>query len=335
MVSYSPMAEPKPVYVLVGNDALLRDTAREEIVRQIIGGSDPQVAVSQFDADAELAAVLDELRTTPFLAPRRAVIVRDADVFIARYREIDVAEPKKGHPRTRRPLDEYLASPSPHSSLILLVGSWRSDATLAKVVAKVGEVVDCTPPEDSKLPEFVRKAAAKRGKKFDAQAAQLLAAWIGADLSALEGEVEKLSLYVGDRPAITTEDVSKLVTATAGAAAFALTNAISAGDTRAALEALGQITTQRGEEFKTLGMVVWHLKRALGAQQNIAAGMPPQRALPRMPYDAQAAFMGYLKRRPIEKLQQDFRRMIAADLAMKSGATPQSALTELVVQLCT
>ena len=45
--------------------------------------------------------------------------------------------------------------------------------------------------------------------------------------------------------------------------------------------------------------------------------------------------MGYLKRRPIEKLQQDFRRMIAADLAMKSGATPQSALTELVVQLCT
>ena len=142
-------------------------------MRQIIGGSDPQVAVSQFDADAELAAVLDELRTTPFLAPRRAVIVRDADVFIAHYREIDVAEPKKGHPRTRRPLDEYLASPSPHSSLILLVGSWRSDATLAKVVAKVGEVVDCTPPEDSKLPEFVRKAAAKRGKKFDAQAAQL------------------------------------------------------------------------------------------------------------------------------------------------------------------
>jgi DNA polymerase III delta subunit len=94
------------------------------------------------------------------------------------------------------------------------------------------------------------------------------------------------------------------------------------------------MTTQRGEEFKALGMIVWHLRKALGSQQNLLAGMPPQRALPRMPYDVQAGFLAYLKRRPLEKLQQDFRRLIAADLAMKSGTDAQSALTELVVELC-
>ena len=327
--------EVKPVYVLQGSDALLRDAAREQIVSRIIGQSDPQVAVSQFDAEAELAAVLDELRTTPFLAPRRAVIVRDADAFVARYREIDTTDPKTNRIKTRRPLDEYLQAPSTCSSLILMVSSWPSNTTLAKVVAKAGgEVIDCSSPDASALPDWLRKAAAKRGKKIQPDAAQLLAAWIGSDLACLQGEMEKLSLYIGDRPTITVDDVSKLVTATAGAAAFALTNAITAGDTAGALKAMGQMTTQRGEEFKALGMIVWHLRRALGAQQNLQAGMPPQRALPKMPYDVQAGFLAYLKRRPLEKLQQDFRRLIAADLAMKSGTTAQSALTELVVQLC-
>jgi DNA polymerase-3 subunit delta len=324
----------KPVYVLQGNDSFLRDAAREQIVSRIIGDSDPQVAVSQFDPKAELAVVLDELRTTPFLAPRRAVIVRDADAFIARYREIETLDAKTNRLKARRPLDEYLQSPSMHSSLILMVSSWPSNTTLAKVVAKVGEVRDCSSPDASELPDFLKKAASRRNKKIQPDAAQLLAAWIGQDLACLESEMEKLSLYVGERPTITVDDVSKLVTATAGAAAFALTNAITAGDTTAALKAMGQMTTRRGEEFKTLGMIVWHLRRALGAQQNIVAGMPPQRALPRMPYDAQGPFIAYLKRRPLEKLQQDFRRLIAVDLAMKSGVRAESAMTELVVQLC-
>jgi DNA polymerase III subunit delta len=331
------MSDPqvKPVYVLQGNDSFLRDAAREEIVSQIIGQSDPQVAISQFDADAELAAVLDELRTTPFLAPRRAVIVRDADAFIARYREIDTTDPKTNRIKTRRPLDEYLQSPSTHSSLILLVSSWPSNTTLAKVIAKIGEVYDCSSPDASKLPDFLKKAAARRNKKIQPDAAQLLMNWVGSDLAGLENEMEKLSLYVGEKPTITMEDVSKLVTATAGAAAFALTNAITAGDTAGALKALGQMLGQRGEEFKMLGQIVWHLKRALGAQQKIAAGTAPQRALPyNMPYNVQGPFLAYLKRRPLEKLQQDFRRLIAADLAMKSGVKADAAMTDLVVQLC-
>jgi len=316
LMSQSPI---KSVYVLHGKDAFLRDAARSEIVRQIIGDSDPQVAVSTFEADAELAVVLDELRTMPFLAPRRAVIVRDADVFITEYREA---------------LDKYLQSPSANSSLILMVTGWLPKSNLGKLVAKIGEVINCTPPDEANLPNFIRDAAQKRSKKIRTDAAQLLQAWIGPDLAAIDSEMEKLSIYIGERAEINVDDVSRLVTSSAGPEAFALTNAITAGDVSAALKALGGMINQRGDEFKALGMVVWHLRRVLSAQQNIAAGTPVNRALPNMPYSAQGPFIAMLKRRPLKKLQQDFRRLIATDLAMKSGAKPQAALTDLVVQLC-
>ncbi|MDY6913775.1 MAG: DNA polymerase III subunit delta [Planctomycetota bacterium] len=309
----------KCVYVLHGDDAFLCDAHRKEILARAIGDADPQTCVTAFGADAELAEVLDELRTAPFLAPRRAVIIRDADAFVA---------------AQRQSLEKYLSSPAPTGTLILMVSSWPRTTRLYKLVAKVGQVMDCSQPSQDSLVRRLRGFASERGKKLAADAAELLAEWIGRDLAAIDGEMEKLSLYVGGRDTITIEDVSSLVTATAGPAAFALTNAITAGDTAAALKALGGILTARGEEFKTLGLIAWHLRRAIQAQQRLNQGAPPDRALPKMSYHQRAPFLAMLKRRRLHRLQADFRSLIRADLAVKTGAGPIAALQQLVIGLC-
>jgi len=314
------------VYVLFGGDAFLLDAARTEIVAAAIGDGDPQVAVTTFESDADLAAVLDELRTAPFLSPRRAVILRDADEFLAQKEDTKTSN--------REALEHYLENPSENSTLLLLTASWPKNTRLYKLIDKIGQAIDCSAPDARNLPSHIAAAAGRRGKKIQPDASQLLAAWVGADLAALEGEIEKLSLYAGDRPVITSEDVAKLVTASGGVEAFAITNAITAGDAAAALTCLGNMLTRRGEEFKVLGLIVWHLRRVLGTQQAIAAGKPARSAMPPMPFAQQSAFAAMLQRRPLAKLQADFRRLIAADLAMKSGANAPAALQELVVQLC-
>ena len=92
----------------------------------------------------------------------------------------------------------------------------------------------------------------------------------------------------------------------------------------------------RGEEFRTLGMIAWHLRRAMQVQQAIHAGTAPRQAVAqlRMPYRQQAAFAAFLQRRSLPALRGDFRKMIRADLGMKSGMDPKGALQELVVGLC-
>jgi len=309
----------KPIYVIHGRDEFLRDAHRKEIVAHLIGPADPQLCVTRFDADPELADVLDELRTVPFLAPRRVVIVRDADAFVTAH---------------RAQLEKYLESPAETASLLLMVLSWSANTRLYKVVKRIGEAMDCSPPKTG-LDQWLARAAAKRNKKLAPGAAELLTEWVGNDLAALNGEVEKLSLYVGERPSITAEDVSTLVTATAGPAAFALTNALIDGDTTRALEALGGMIHTRGEEFKTLALIASHLRRALRGAELAMAGKPPESALnPRTPPQRKRAFAAMVRRRGVRDIRQDFRRMIRADFAMKSGAKPMAALQELVVALC-
>lgn len=306
-----------PVYVLHGDDEFLRDARRRELIAHVIGESDPQVAASSFDSEAEPADVFDELRTAPFLAPRRAVILRDADAFVRKHRDL---------------LERYLAAPSDASTLILEVASWPRNTRLAKLVPKVGRVVDCSRPDRGSVGRRLRDMAGKRGKKLAPDAAELLAQWIGQDLGALNGEIEKLSLYVGDRPDITARDVGALVTSTAGPEAFALTNCITSGDTAGALTALNGMLSVRGEEFRTLGMLTWHLRRALKAKRQMEAGRPPDVNMPAGP---RREFMKMLQRRPLRRLEGDFRALLRADLGMKSGLEPRAAMQELVLRLCT
>jgi DNA polymerase-3 subunit delta len=158
--------------------------------------------------------------------------------------------------------------------------------------------------------------------------------WVARDLAALDGEMEKLSLYVGERREITLQDVCAVVTASAGPAAFELSNAIAAGQPAAALKALAGMIQTRGDELRTLGAIGWHLRRAMRAKELLDAGQPHYEAVPRMPPKPRAEFLAMLHRRPLAAFQRDFRSLIRADLAMKSGTPAAAALQELVISLC-
>jgi len=314
-----PDTQIQPVYVLYGDDAYLRDEHRKQIVDLVVGDADPHLCLTTFDGSPEPVEVFDELRTMPFLAPRRLVIVREADDFVSAHRAA---------------IEKFLQNPPSAGVLMLTVTRWPSNTRLAKLVAKIGQAIDCSVPEKGNLGRWLARSADRRGKQIAPDAAKLMGEWIGRDLAALDAEIEKLSLYVGDRPAITLEDVCTLVTASAGPAAFELTNAITAGDAAAALKALAGMLQVRGDEFKTLGMLGWHLRRAVAAKEQLDAGRPQREAVPRMPSSQRNAFLTMLRRRPLPAFRRDFRRLIRADLAMKSGADPAAALQELVVGLC-
>jgi len=248
------------------------------------------------------------------------VIVRDADAFVSAHRQ---------------KLESYVESPSPSSVLILMVLSWRANWKLSKLVSKVGQAIDCSAPDERTIPRRLVEAAAQRGKKIARDAAELLVELVGADLAALDGEIEKLATYVGRTETITAEDVSSLVAATAAPAAFAMTDALVAGDAAAALKALDGMLARRGDEFAALGRIAAHLRRALRCQHLTAAGRPPEEALnPRMPYRAKNAFLAMLRRRDLRALEADFRRLIRTDLTLKSGGNAKAVMQELVVGLC-
>ena len=305
----------KPIYVLHGKDEYLRDQARNGIVKAALGDADVQMCLSDFDGDVELATVLDELRTLPFLAPHRVVIVRAADDFIKAYRE---------------QLDGYFEKPSSTATLILMAGTWNKSTRLAKKLkAGAGELISCDAPEAGDLTGWVIETLGKDGKTIAPRTAMQLLESVGADLQNLRNEMDKLVAYTMGRSEVTPQDISAIVSAIAAVPEkFGITNALTDQNARKALEELSASMTVRGAEFMILGSVRSHLQKAIAVGQELATGVPCDAKM--HPFVKQK-MTGLLRRRSLEKLRGDMRRLIQVDLNMKSGVKSIAAMQQLLI----
>src|SRR3954464_8763265 len=127
----------KPVYALVGSDAFLQTQRLREIVAQL-----PKDA-ARLDVDgerAELADVLDELRSFAMFGGGKVVVVGNGDEFITRFRE---------------QLEDYCAAPADSATLVLRVNSLPKTQRIAKVIAKNGAIEACAPPSDREIVPWI------------------------------------------------------------------------------------------------------------------------------------------------------------------------------------
>src|SRR3954454_8188242 len=117
----------KPVYALVGADAFLQTQRLKEILAQL-----PKDA-QRIDVDgerAELADVLDELRSFAMFGGAKVVVVGNGDEFITRFRE---------------QLENYCQQPADSATLVLRVNSLPKTQRIAKAIAKTGQIIECAP----------------------------------------------------------------------------------------------------------------------------------------------------------------------------------------------
>lgn len=239
------------VYVVHGKEAFLRRVHLQRVVGHVLGDDPDPMARSEFDgADAELAAVLDDLRTLPLLSDRKLVVVLDADAFVRRY---------------RAGLEDYVASPSASGVLVLICDSWPKNTKLAKAVAKVGHAASCEVPPVGKLPGWLVAYAKKRqGKALGMAVARKLVEFGGGELSNLCNDVDKLAVYVGDAAMITEEDVEALIGQHRQEKVFGIVDAASSGDLAGAMTLWEQVlATDRDAPYRALGGLAWALRRLI------------------------------------------------------------------------
>ena len=95
----------------------------------------------------------------------------------------------------------------------LFCGS-RSKTILTASFEKAGVVLDLAEEKpwdrDKRLAEQLADRAARAGKRLDFDAAPLLFERLGSDPALLDGELDKLICYVGDRPTIGRSDIMRV-----------------------------------------------------------------------------------------------------------------------------
>lgn len=315
--------EPLPIYVFRGTDPYLLDKARQIARERVIGDAEPGLALLELrGADAGLADVFDALRTLPFLAPRRLVLIREADPFI--------------NEGSRDALLKYLDAPSPTGVLCLEVAAWNGATKLGKRVTEVGLVVHCEVDKPYKIPGWLQGEARKRfGKDLTAAAARMLQEYLGNDFAALTHAVEVLTLYVGDATAIDTPEVDALVARGHHERVWDLCDAVAARQVPRALTLLDAFWTEGMQAPQIVGLLRPTFRqlvrvRSYAARMSIDAAMDRAK-VPRPAFDrvrrAAAAFTE-------ANLADAYQALVDADLEAKTTPNDRLAMEALVHRLC-
>jgi len=310
----------KVVYILAGADEYLRQEHLARLLQQItnpstqsdqdiqqntqtglVGAS--EASIRWFDSSADLADVLDEVRTVALLGAQRVAIIKPADTFISKHAEA---------------LERYFQNPSSNGVIIFIVDSWpvKSSASkktsqaltrLVKLIARFGEVINCSTPKRSAISRWLVQKLQEKGKSITPQAVNLLLQWTNAELLDLRNAIDKLILYVADRDKITDADVSAVIVSDSEVKPFDLCKAINYRDARTALNILSNLILHRGDEFRTMGLIAWQIRNNL---QHANSNTQVQSAIHAM------------------------RDLLKTDLAMKTGIEAKSAMQLLLVNLC-
>jgi DNA polymerase-3 subunit delta len=284
-----------------------------------------QRATGLFDADPkeiEAAEVLDELRTLPFLGDKRVVLVRHADKFISDNRE---------------PLENYFDNPCPTGILILTVNKWDARTKLAKKLAKVGKLISPTQPKGDRLVDrLVQYARDGHGKKLPREAAGLLVELAGDELPRLYSEIDKLAVFVDNEKTITPNQVEKVIGHNRLFNAFAVIDAVVAGNVTEAIDRLRSMFAEdKSAEYTVVGAFAFHFRRMFNAKVMLEEGVRPAEIISRLRiWSNKDSFFLQLRKIPLRRIGQIIQKLADIDYAIKTGKTKAHvAIEQLVLEL--
>jgi len=303
-----------------GPEPFLKSQAIRRLVDGLLDAADRSMCFSEYDGEeAALNEVLDDVRTLALFAPRRVVLLRNADQFITEH---------------RKDLERYVAEPCPTGVLALECNSFPKTTRLYKLINAAGGCIACEPPRRNALPGWVaERCRTEYDKRIDADAVRALLDHIGDSLGLLDSELGKLAIYVGSRPAITHADVTAITGQQREQKVFGILNAMADGNSATALRIWEEVwETDREAEYRAVGGIAWGVRQFLGAHAAVRAGAPIASLADRY-YTDPARLQSRLRAFPASRLQSQLCSLSEADLASKTGAgTVRSLIERFIVE---
>ena len=284
------------------------------------------------DPDFNASLLMDDLSAAPMFATGRVIILRRAE---------KVLKGGKDAPLTRA-INNWLANATEPGAVAICASTMRADHAVAKAVKKAGgPIVSCRklwdgpPPWDpdprkAENVQWLMRRASQMGVRLDSDRAVYIAAAIGNDLFALEGQVEKLKHSKSN-------DVRDVVEWQSGASPFALAEDLCRGDLRKSvhgIESLFKSGFQGSDGTRTLdrpalvAILLGSLRKivsqgvhgahvmSLGGdakQAAKAAGVPPTER-------AMGAFQARMSIRPREDWSRLAQELLEVERRTRSGA---------------
>lgn len=177
-----------PVYILSGEEPYFLDLIVDWLEKEVVEENDKDFNYTQvFGMETDIASIVSTAQQYPLFAPRRLVIVKEAQSLTSASTQL-------------QKLVGYVEHPNPTSVLVIVYkGSALSGTSkLVKAAKANGAVVFVSDKiKEYQMGPLIKDYVAGKKKSIDDDAVELVKAYLGNSLSKVFGEIDKLILAGG------------------------------------------------------------------------------------------------------------------------------------------
>jgi DNA polymerase-3 subunit delta len=306
----------------VGEDTYLAEEALERVLAAAVG-DDRQDALQVLHGDeARWEDVLAAARTGSLFAPRRAVVVRRAELL-------------KGDEEA---VGSYADDPAPDATLVLVAAKPDRRRNPWKRLLPKATVHDAAPKRGRALREHVEQELRARGLRFAREAFNDLVAEVGQDLRRLMGEVDKVEAFAAGRREISADDVAAVLGRGLGQPLYLLSDAFAGRDAGRSLELVERLLGDGEEALRILSALHRSLRQVRAAralrEARVGRDQIGARLLPANVQFKLDALLEASRRWTEPDLRRGLLALGEADRRLKTGADGHTALVAAVAESC-
>ena len=267
----------------------------------------------------------------PFLTPCRLVVVSG---LLARFQTAADGSAKKApKPEDAGVFGAAIKNSPPSTAIILIENALNRNNPLFKEITGAVEVHEFPMFDKPQLKEWIGRRVMTAGGSITPGAINLLVQYVGADLWAVAGEIDKLVLYAGGRT-VTETDVKALVGYAQEASIFTLVDSIFDGRLKTATEALESLKMGGLSAAYVLSMLSRQLRLVIQVVDLKGRGENDVEVRRRLGLTADFVWKktrDQAARFTLARLKDIYRRLLEADLAAKTGQMDESLAVDLLV----
>jgi DNA polymerase-3 subunit delta len=185
----------RPIYFLMGEEPYYIDKLSDFIEDNVLDESEKGFnQMVLYGRDVTIDDIVSNAKRYPMMSERQVVIVKEAQ---------DLS-------RTIEKLSAYAENPQPTTVLVVNYKYKKIDKrkALYKSINKGGGVVyESKRLYDNQVPDWIRRVLKGQGYDISLKAAQMLVEFLGADLSKINNELNKLKIVLPKGTQITPEHI--------------------------------------------------------------------------------------------------------------------------------
>ena len=186
--------EFKPVYYLMGDESYYIDKIADWIAQNVLQPEEQDFNQTvMFGSDVNASQIVDTCKRYPMMAEKQVVIVKEAQNI-----------------KNTEPLEKYFHQPMPSTVLVMCHKNGKIDGRkqgLVKAIKEHGVLFESMKLKERDLPAFIQQYLKAKNASIDPKSTQMIADAIGADLSRLTSELDKVLLGLPEQDRRVTPQV--------------------------------------------------------------------------------------------------------------------------------